>query len=314
MGHSTYRVPPSHYDTASSTNVPSFPSNSFQQRTSIHTDYDNGINTEPSSSVLYVNKVSAALSSAGLVYSNLIIGIDFTKSNEWTGKKSFNQRSLHHIGSGHNPYEQAISIIGKTLSSLNVDNSIPCFGFGDASTHDEDVFSFLSNERFCNGLEALSRYREIVPCLRLFGPTSFAPIIEMAMTIVERSGGKFYVLIIIADGQVTRAVDTPHGQLSPQERKTIDAIVKASEYPMSIVLVGVGDGPWDMMMKLDDKFPARAFDNFQFVNFTKIMSKSEDSTYVWREKHFRKLSSFKGMVINSLHFSVFTWRKNLEGA
>lgn len=34
------------------------------------------------------------------------------------------------------------------------------------------------------------------------GPTSFAPIIERAMTIVEESGGQYHVLLIIADGQV----------------------------------------------------------------------------------------------------------------
>lgn len=39
-------------------------------------------------------------------------------------------------------------------------------------------------------------------CLIATGPTSFAPIIEMAMTIVEQSGGQYHVLLIIADGQV----------------------------------------------------------------------------------------------------------------
>jgi E3 ubiquitin-protein ligase RGLG len=182
---------------------------------------------------------------------------------------------LHHIGDEQNPYEQAIGIIGKTLSSFDEDNLIPCFGFGDASTHDQEVFSFYSDERFCNGFEeVLSRYRELVPQLRLAGPTSFSPIIEMAITIVEQSGGQYHVLVIIADGQVTRSVDTERGQLSPQERKTVEAIVKASEYPLSIILVGVGDGPWDMMKEFDDNIPARAFDNFQFVNFTDIMSKN----------------------------------------
>lgn len=49
------------------------------------------------------------------------------------GAKSFNRRSLHHIGDDLNPYEQAISIIGKTLASFDEDNLIPCFGFGDGT-------------------------------------------------------------------------------------------------------------------------------------------------------------------------------------
>ncbi|XP_020203753.1 E3 ubiquitin-protein ligase RGLG2 isoform X2 [Cajanus cajan] len=222
-----------------------------------------------------IDQVTEALARAGLESSNLIVGVDFTKSNEWTGKNSFNRRSLHHIGSVLNPYEQAISIIGKSLAAFDDDNLIPCFGFGDATTHDQDVFSFYPDERFCNGFEeVLSRYREIVPHLRLAGPTSFAPIIEMAMTIVEQSGGQYHVLVIIADGQVTKSVDSKHGKPSPQEQKTVDAIVAASKFPLSIILVGVGDGPWDMMKEFDDNIPARTFDNFQFVNFSEIMSKN----------------------------------------
>ncbi|KAH9616462.1 hypothetical protein KSS87_015482 [Heliosperma pusillum] len=226
-----------------------------------------------------IGEVTQALARAGLESSNLIVGIDFTKSNEWTGAKSFNRKSLHHIGDGMNPYEQAISIIGKTLAAFDEDNLIPCFGFGDATTHDQTVFSFYPNDEVCNGFEeVLSRYKEIVPHLRLAGPTSFAPVIETAMTIVEQSGGQYHVLLIIADGQVTRSVDTERGILSPQEQKTVDAIVAASKYPLSIVLVGVGDGPWDMMREFDDNIPARDFDNFQFVNFTDIMAKNTHHT------------------------------------
>ncbi|CAA2991906.1 E3 ubiquitin- ligase RGLG4-like isoform X1 [Olea europaea subsp. europaea] len=221
-----------------------------------------------------IDQVTVALREFGLESSNLILGIDFTKSNEWTGKVSFNNRSLHAVGDTPNPYEKAISIIGKTLAPFDEDNLIPCFGFGDATTHDREVFSFHSDHTSCHGFEeVLACYKRIISNLRLSGPTSYGPVVDAAVDIVERSGGQYHVLVIIADGQVTRSVDTSENELSPQESKTIDSIVNASLYPLSIILVGVGDGPWEDMRNFDDKIPAREFDNFQFVNFTAIMSK-----------------------------------------
>lgn len=79
--------------------------------------------------------MTEALARAGLESSNLIVGIDFTKSNEWTGARSYQRRSLHHLGDSLNPYEQAISIIGRTLSVFDEDNLIPCYGFGDGMSN-----------------------------------------------------------------------------------------------------------------------------------------------------------------------------------
>lgn len=67
--------------------------------------------------------------------------------------------------------------------------------------------------------------------------------------------------------QVTRGVDAPSNVISTQEKDTIDAIVLASNCALSIVMVGVGDGPFDQMRHFDDHLhrAGRTFDNFQFV-------------------------------------------------
>jgi E3 ubiquitin-protein ligase RGLG len=53
------------------------------------------------------------------------------QSNEWTGAHSYGGRSLHQLGPRPNPYEEAISIIARTLSPFDDDQLYPCWGFGD---------------------------------------------------------------------------------------------------------------------------------------------------------------------------------------
>ena len=215
-----------------------------------------------------LDQVQDALRKCGLESSNLIIGVDYTKSNTWTGKNTFGGRCLHDVSAGGmNPYQTVIDIMGRTLEAFDDDKLIPAYGFGDASTSDKAVFSFFPNEQPCVGVaQVLQRYNEITPQVQLSGPTSFAPLIDKAIDIVERTH-QYHILVIIADGQVS----------SP--KPTAEAIVRASRYPLSIVMVGVGDGPWDEMERYDDELPTRKFDNFQFVNFYEVMNRPRVENY-----------------------------------
>ena len=221
-----------------------------------------------------LSEVSAALAAAGLESSNLLVAIDFTKSNEWTGRRSHGGTSLHASSPTGSPppYASALGVVARTLARFDDDGLIPAYGFGCARTCDTSLFSFLQDDIPCDGLSALvARYSALAPHVRLAGPTSFAPAIRKGIEIVSETK-QYHILVIIADGQVTRSIDAEPGDLSPQERATIDAIVDASEYPLSIVIIGVGDGPWDMMREFDDELPARRFDNLQFVAFNETVT------------------------------------------
>jgi hypothetical protein len=209
--------------------------------------------------------VQSGLRKAGLESSNLLIGIDYTKSNTWNGKETFGNKNLHALEPGKiNPYQEVIAIIGETLSPFDDDNLIPAYGFGDVTTKDKAIFSFFEGGKPANGFqEVLNRYCEITPNIQLSGPTSFAPLIREAIKLVKATKS-YHILIIIADGQVDNVKDTTA------------AIVEASFYPISIIMIGVGDGPWDLMVEFDDKLPERAFDNFQFVPFHDTMIKAEN--------------------------------------
>ena len=232
---------------------------------------------------LTLSDLQTAMRTAGLEASHLIIGIDFTKSNTWSGMKSFEGFCLHDTSRKgmENPYQRVMRIISKSLSCYDEDQIIPAYGFGDIATQGKSCFPFYP-DRDCYGLnEVLDRYTEIVKGIQLSGPTNFAPvipqlhfnlkiillpddfiwlkIIQKATEIVKKTG-QYHILLIIADGQVDKV------------QETIKAIVDASEVALSIVCVGVGDGPWDMMIKFDDKIPARRFDNFQFVELSALES------------------------------------------
>ncbi|KAA6377568.1 MAG: putative E3 ubiquitin-protein ligase RGLG1 [Streblomastix strix] len=202
-----------------------------------------------------IEEVQAALRKNGLESSNLIFGIDYTKSNLYTGEKTFQGRNLHDLSSSKNPYMEVIEIVGKTLEQFDDDKIIPAFGFGDVYTKNNSVFPFYPDRECVGFQEVLARYVQITPRILMAGPTNFAPLINAAIEIVRKERS-YHILVIVTDGQVNN------------EEETKAAIIKATSFPLSIITIGVGDGPWEGMHEFDDKLPARRFDNFHFVELT----------------------------------------------
>lgn len=210
--------------------------------------------------------VSRACKKAGLESCQLMLGFDFTASNEWQGRKSFAGNSLHKIVPGkiYNPYQRVTCILGEALSPFLKENSIIPYGFGDSITTDQSVFPFIENgNHFTTFQDVLDQYNRVCARVQLSGPTNFAPIIHKTIEHAKETG-LYHILVIIADGQVN------------EEQVTIDAIIDASYHSISIVVVGVGDGPWETMEEFDNHLPRRKFDNFQFVDYHKVISKAKN--------------------------------------
>ncbi|KAI6242130.1 VWFA domain-containing protein [Aphelenchoides fujianensis] len=230
-----------------------------------------------------IEELSAAMRKAGLETTNLIFGVDYTASNKYQGEHSFDGRSLHFVEDPtvENPYQQVIKIMGRSLAPfINEATGIPVYGFGDNESGDWGVFPLNGTDGICRDLsDVLKRvlfvlfvndrsiacrvYNEVTPTIALGGPTNFAPLIFQAIQLCQRNQD-YHILIITCDGQVTN------------ERATRKAIVQACQFPLSIIVVGVGDGPWEMMRVFDESLPKRPWDNFHFVTFSDIIRSPQD--------------------------------------
>lgn len=187
---------------------------------------------------------------------NCLFGIDFTISNEENGRFSFGEKSLHHVSENElNPYQQVINVLGQTLEKYGLIRYWYAYGFGDSVTKDRSVFKL--GENLTSFRNVLSSYTNALQYIKLGGPTNFAPLIKEAVRTAKSSTkNEYHVLFIIADGQVTNA------------RQTKQAIVEASAYPLSIFMIGVGDGPWTMMDAFEKEItPKSQFANFKFFIF-----------------------------------------------
>eukprot|EP00002_Diphylleia_rotans_P034442 TRINITY_DN7404_c0_g1_i1.p1 TRINITY_DN7404_c0_g1~~TRINITY_DN7404_c0_g1_i1.p1 ORF type:complete len:472 (+),score=89.01 TRINITY_DN7404_c0_g1_i1:49-1464(+) len=163
---------------------------------------------------------------------NQIFSVDFTGSNG----SSKNETSLHYIRSDGKPndYEFALETIGGILAPYDADQSFPVYGFGGISSGSTVSHFFPLNGRRSaevKGIDGvLSAYREAARRVTFSDPTCFAPTIDhcihCAQKAVDKGKKKYFILMILTDGDVTDI------------RNTIDAVVAASQLPISIIIVG----------------------------------------------------------------------------
>lgn len=173
---------------------------------------------------------------------NFTVAIDFTQSN---GNPA-NPSSLHYIDPyGLNQYATALLAIGGVVQDYDSDKQFPALGFGAKLPNGQVSHEFFltgTTSPFCAGISGvLQAYQTAIRTVELWGPTNFSPVINHVAKFAAaiQNGSNYFILLIITDGVIT---DLP---------QTKTAIVEASFFPMSIIIVGVGNADFSAMEELD---------------------------------------------------------------
>ena len=139
--------------------------------------------------------------------------------------------------------------MGKIIEDYDSDKQFPALGFGakipplNQVSHEFFLNLSTQNNPYCSGVEGLlAAYRHSLQSVELWGPTNFSPIINHVSKFAQAyqgDGKQYFVLLILTDGIITD-LDA-----------TISSIVSASNLPLSIVIIGVGNEDFSAMDALD---------------------------------------------------------------
>ena len=206
-------------------------------------------------------------------------GIDFS------GENVNNYLKNHYIQENTwNEYEKAIYLCGNILGYYDYDQKYPTFGIGAinkfiSSQNTPSFFNLnLTNNPEIEKIDnVINTYRKCIKQNQLIflATTNFAPLIRKVMSNINKNNPfEYHILLILTTG------------LIDDMQETIDTLVDASMLPLSVIIVGIGNGNFANMERLDgDKYPLtsskgkkRIRDIVQFVPFSKYQNDKEKLT------------------------------------
>jgi len=181
---------------------------------------------------------------------NFTLAIDFTGSNGNPMEPS----SLHYRGDPNRPnqppnqYVTAIRSVGEIVQDYDSDKMFPALGFGarippTGQVSHEFFLTLDPSQPYCQGIDGvLAAYYNSLHNVQLYGPTNFSPVIRHVANFAEAyksDPSNYFILLIITDGIITDFEETKR------------SIISASNLPMSIIIVGVGQEDFSAMDDLD---------------------------------------------------------------
>jgi len=174
------------------------------------------------------------------------VAVDFTASNGDPRKPD----SLHYNDPSGKPnqYLTAIKAVGDIIQDYDTDKMFPALGFGarippEGLVSHEFFLNMDPSNPYCQGIDGIiAAYYQALNSVQLYGPTNFSPIINHVAKFARACNdnpNNYQVLLIITDGVICDMDSTK------------SAIISASNLPMSIIIIGVGNADFQAMDELD---------------------------------------------------------------
>jgi len=220
---------------------------------------------------------------------NLYVCIDFTGSNgSYSDPNGLHYRSPDKM----NQYQQSIISVVDILQHYDNDKMIQTFGFGGILRFKGLNTGTVSHFFPCSGdpcfsvgfgaAGVLELYNTAIQNVDLSGPTYFSPllkgVIEMVHQGMKQNPTTYNILLIMTDGTIH------------DDDETIYQLVKASQLPLSVIIIGVGNDDFSDMHVLDGdgkrlhmKGETAVRDIVQFVQFNHFNTQELLAQSVLRE-------------------------------
>lgn len=145
-----------------------------------------------------------------------------------------------------NQYETVIWSVGSIICPYDKDQQFAVYGFGgkvNGKLSHCFPLTFDNSNPNVHGLQGIvDVYKKSLDVVLFSGPTLFTPIIKSASQTAVQSfatSHTYTILLILTDGVIN------------DMKETIDTIVMASDTPLSIIIVGIGNEDFSAMEKLD---------------------------------------------------------------
>jgi hypothetical protein len=235
---------------------------------------------------------------------NFMVFIDFTKSNEWTGEHTFHNKNLHDLVNGTNRYLSTLESLRNVLKA-DGDGQVAMYTYGtssswDCSGHVQYHGCFTSVDMMKAWYLDYSQRPEVRAQMQ--GPTTLKYVLDEAQRVTKITN-RFHIALVLTDGD-------PDKQYKFQD---VGEVYDASNDPISVVTIGIGDGKYNAEKKvpefpfyqaLDDNktdemnltpeevnkihtdYNKPKFDNFQFVNLEADVLKGAEMNTEMQERLF----------------------------